>query len=129
MYTSNICLVSAFIVYLRNQTDDCYIVGNLSTCLFQHQFCVFFRSNLLYQCFIHGWHYYHLRRELFLTFGPRIHKAFLNQDQDQAQVKNSSNEDFFKTYYNYWTIDCWYLIKYCWESFETMDTKRCIMAL
>jgi len=35
----------------------------------------------------------------------RVHKAFQNQDQDQAQVKKSSNMYFFKTYYNYLTID------------------------
>ena len=43
---------------------------------------------------------------------PRVHKAFQNQDQDQGQVKHSSTMDFFKTYYNYLTIECWYLIKY-----------------
>ena len=42
---------------------------------------------------------------------PHVHKAFQNQDQDQAQVKNSFTMDFFPSYYNYLTIDCWYLIK------------------
>jgi len=43
---------------------------------------------------------------------PRVHKAFQNTDQDQAQVKNSYIMDFFKTYYNYLTIDRLCLIKY-----------------
>jgi len=35
-----------------------------------------------------------------------VHKAFQNQDQDQTQFKHSSTMDyFFKTYYNYLTID------------------------
>ena len=41
---------------------------------------------------------------------PRVHKAFQNQDQDQAQVKLPLLWTFFDTYYNYLTIDCWYLI-------------------
>ena len=43
---------------------------------------------------------------------PHVHKAFQNQNQDQAQVKNSSTMDCFKAYHNYLTIDCLYLIKY-----------------
>ena len=43
---------------------------------------------------------------------PRVHKAFQNKDQDQAQVKQSHIMDFFQTYYNYLTIDRWCLIKY-----------------
>jgi len=45
-------------------------------------------------------------------FWPRVHKAFQNTDQDQAQVNNSYIMDFFKTYYNYLTNNCWCLIKY-----------------
>ena len=45
--------------------------------------------------------------------GGQTHEAFQNQDQDRAQVKNSSSMDcFFKTYHNYLTIECLYLIKY-----------------
>jgi len=43
---------------------------------------------------------------------PRVHKAFQNKDQDQAQVKHSYIMDFFKTFYNYLTSDCWYLKVY-----------------
>ena len=43
-------------------------------------------------------------------FWPRVHEAFQNTDQDQAQVINSYIMDFFKTYYNYLTNNC--LIKY-----------------
>ena len=46
-----------------------------------------------------------------IEFWARVHKAFQNQDQDQAQVKNSFTMNFFKTYI-YVTIDCWYLIEY-----------------
>jgi len=43
----------------------------------------------------------------------RVHKAFQNQDQDQAQVKTYFTMDvFLKTCYNYLTFICWYLIKY-----------------
>jgi len=52
---------------------------------------------------------------------PRVHKAFQNQDQDQAQVKDYFTMDPFKTYYNYFTIDVWYLIKY------GLQTKRFFM--
>ena len=47
-----------------------------------------------------------------IQYWPRVHKAFQNVDQDQAQVKHSFTMDFLKTYYNYITIDCWYLIQY-----------------
>jgi len=44
---------------------------------------------------------------------PRVHKAFQDQNQHQAQYKHYFAMDFFSnTYYNYLTIDCWYLIKY-----------------
>jgi len=39
---------------------------------------------------------------------PRVHKAFQNQAQDQAQVNNYFTMDFFKTYFNYLTIGCWF---------------------
>ena len=39
-------------------------------------------------------------------------QSFQNQDQDKAQVKKIKLMTFFETYYNYLTIDCWYLIKY-----------------
>ena len=41
---------------------------------------------------------------------PHVHKAFQNQNQDQAQVKKLWI--VFKAYHNYLTIDCLYLIKY-----------------
>ena len=47
----------------------------------------------------------------FARARPRVHNAFQNQDQDQAQVEHYFTMDLFKTYYNYLTIDCWYLIK------------------
>jgi len=34
----------------------------------------------------------------YMPLRPSVHKAFQNQDQDQAQVKNASNMDLFKTY-------------------------------
>ena len=49
---------------------------------------------------------------LIISPWPRVHKAFQNLDQDQAQVKHSLLWTFFETYNNYLTIDCWYLIKY-----------------
>ena len=36
----------------------------------------------------------------------RVHKAFQNQDQDQASVKTNFTMDCFKTNYNFSTIDC-----------------------
>jgi len=37
----------------------------------------------------------HIRDAVFIEI-IEIHKAFQNQDQDQAQVKNSFTMDFFK---------------------------------
>ena len=37
----------------------------------------------------------HIRDAVFIEI-IEIHKAFQNQDQDQAQVKNSITMDFFK---------------------------------
>ena len=51
--------------------------------------------------------------DTILFYRTGVHKAFQNQDQDQAHVKKFFYYGlFFKTYYNYLTIDCWYLIKY-----------------
>ena len=47
---------------------------------------------------------------------PCSQRFLQNQDQNQAQVKNSSTMDFFKTYYTYLTIGCLYLIKYVFET-------------
>ena len=44
--------------------------------------------------------------------GPGVHKAFQNQDQDQAHVKKFFYYGLFLKTYNYLPIDCWYLIKY-----------------
>jgi len=45
-------------------------------------------------------------QDKYMVPWSRVHKAFQNQDQDQTQVKHSSTMDyFFKTYYNYLTID------------------------
>jgi len=34
--------------------------------------------------------------KMLVLLRPCVHKAFQNQDQDQAQVKNSSTMDFLK---------------------------------
>ena len=46
----------------------------------------------------------------FARARPRVHNAFQNQDQDQAQVEHYFTMDLLKTYYIFLTIDCWYLI-------------------
>ena len=52
------------------------------------------------------------KRYIYYTLMARVHKDFQNKVQDQAQVKHSYIMDFFKTYYNYLTIDRWCLIQY-----------------
>ena len=56
-----------------------------------------------------------LIRTISSNIRPRVHKAFQNQDQDQAQVKFPLLWTFFETYHNYLTIDCYYLIKYVFK--------------
>ena len=43
---------------------------------------------------------------------PRVHKAFQNQDQDQAQVKNYYGLSFNLLLWFNFNIDCWYSIKH-----------------
>ena len=50
--------------------------------------------------------------DVTIVLRPRVHKAFQNQDRDQAQVNNYFIMDFFKMYSNYLTIECWYPIRY-----------------
>ena len=50
--------------------------------------------------------------DVTIILRPRVHKAFQNQDRDQAQVNNYFIMDFFKMYSNYLTIECRYPIRY-----------------
>ena len=51
----------------------------------------------------------------FKRSGPVLTKVYQNQDQDQAEVKKYFTMHFVKPYYNYSTIDCWYLTIDCWH--------------
>ena len=85
--------------YIKIPMHTCMICRNVHLSKKQHYKCLF---NLVYWCLTKE----QLTSRIFFAW-PRVHKAFQNQDQDQAQVKKYFTMELFWNLlylFNYWLL-------------------------